>query len=202
VSDEATYRPKPLIPRSPTEVRDEMVRHRKGFAERAGVETSARSIERLVLTDLDIVEALKRGADPTRATSKGTTKRPPPAPPELPGDMVLRRGGRGAPKFERLPLLHSNPMRIGVKWSSAVARIGRIREGMQPAPSVEESLKTARCPDLALEWFKLYAAYRMRHRQSRFNPFRGMSEKDAARALMRGAFDICDRSTGRLGAWF
>jgi len=34
------------------------------------------------------------------------------------------------------------------------------------------------------------------------NPFRGLSDKDAARMFMRRVYDICDRSTGVLGHWW
>lgn len=179
-----------------------MVRHRKLAAARAGVAVTEAELERGAVDDLIIVEALKRGHDPTRQTKRTKPQKaeavaaaaPEPARP-------FRIVNPGELDIERIPLLHSRPAAISRRWAAAVERLRLIMEGAAPAPTHDEMLATANCPDLALDWWKLYASFRFRHRDTRHNPFRDMSNRDAARALMRWVEDICDRSTGRLGPW-
>lgn len=205
MADETTYRPAPLIPRTPTQVREEMVRHRVESARRAGVDASPDQVERGVLRDLELVEGLKRGQDTTRHRHR---HRSPRSGGRRAQQTLDKRPDEGlklvtpSGNFERPPLLHAPALAIGLKWSAAVARIGRIVEGTAPAPTPEQAVATAACPDLALEWWKTYADYRLRHRLSRHNLFLGLSERDAARKLVRIVMDLCDRSTGRLGPWW
>ena len=49
---------------------------------------------------------------------------------------------------------------------------------------------------------RLHANYMMRGRESRQNPFNGLSEHDCRRALVRFTEDICDASSGRMGPWW
>ncbi len=103
-------------------------------------------------------------------------------------DLVLDQGGIGHPK-----------------WMAAKARIARILEGARQggASSIAGSIKDAQVPRLAHEFMELTAQYKFgRHRNSKWNPFRDLSDGDSARKFVRMVFDICDRSTGRLGAWW
>lgn len=90
------------------------------------------------------------------------------------------------------------------KWMHAKARCFRIMEGTGADHQITtaEAVKTANIPHLALEIRLLTLHYMLRHRLSRFNPFLGLSDVDAARKLRAMVFDICDRSTGKLGHWF
>lgn len=92
-----------------------------------------------------------------------------------------------------------------VKWAHAKARIFRILEGAgkSHATSIAEGVKDAEMPKLAREYVDLVANYKFfRYRASRWNPFYGLSDVDAARKFVAMVFDICDRSSVRLGHWY
>jgi hypothetical protein len=183
-------------------VREELVRHRVDQARTAGIDVSSEVVERGVMRDIELVEGLRRGQDPTVRRPGKPERKPSRAanvvaqnPDE--GLRLLEPGGTR----ERSALLHRPAFRMGEDWSDAVFRLGLIMQGATPATSPEAFVATANCPDLALEWWKTYADFLLRHRQNRHNRFLGLSDKDAARKLIRLVTDICDRSAGRLGPW-
>lgn len=103
-------------------------------------------------------------------------------------------------------ILHANPHQFSQRWPFAVARIYRIGEGAK-ASAFDRATDTAACPALAREYLELYAYYMTRQRSAPLgktdhNPFRALSDRDAARMFERRVESICDRSTGKLGAWY
>ena len=131
-------------------------------------------------------------ADPVQAAADAagvTVRRTPEAEAhESRLDAVLDLGGFANPKL-----------------AHARARIARILEGAQfgGARRIEDALKDAAMPELAREYTNLFAQYHLfRHRRSRWNPFFGLSDFDAARMFEARMYSICDRSTGRFGNWW
>lgn len=99
----------------------------------------------------------------------------------------------------------TDPAMISPRWANAVARIYRIGEGAK-ASSFGRATETAECPKLAKEYLETYAYFMMRTApapigKTDHNPFRHLSNRDAMRKFVRMVEDICDRSTGKLGAW-
>lgn len=110
-----------------------------------------------------------------------------------------------ARKRSSVPLLERSAHFVGERWAHACARIYRILEGAGQggASTTVAAVRDAEMPLLAAEYmrqFKLFTYLRFRDHDS--NPYRGMSDRDSARKFMRIVEDICDRSTGKLGAWY
>lgn len=105
-------------------------------------------------------------------------------------------------------VLYNNPQLISERWSCAVGRFRRIIEGLGKSSSVTGAIDGAEYPHLAREAIELWHFYFA----DRFkpppltgidrNPFRGLSDKDAAGKFMRLVEDVCDRSTGKMGSWY
>ena len=115
-------------------------------------------------------------------------------------------GGSPDARPYRPRILHADPHTFSRRWPFAVARIYRIGEGAK-ASTFGRATDSAECPALAKEYLELYAYYMTRRAPAPLykidhNPFRHLSDKDAARMFERRVEDICDRSTGRLGPWW
>jgi hypothetical protein len=96
-------------------------------------------------------------------------------------------------------------LHVNARWPYAKARIFRILGGSSRASTIEMSLADAEVPKLAHEFMNLFAWYAyFRHRQSKWNPFAGLSDEEAGRKFVQAVIDICDRSTGKagLGHWY
>lgn len=110
----------------------------------------------------------------------------------------------GARRYDAQPITRTIGMGQGERGAAAVARIARILEngGATKVADLDRALRETAVPTLAREYLEVWFHYQARHRVSRFNPFLGLSERDAARKFIRAIYDICDRSTGVLGSWY
>jgi len=102
--------------------------------------------------------------------------------------------------------LHDNPRAISSRWPSAVARIYRILQGVAQSSDFERAVNGAEYPDLAKQYAETWIFYMTRTKPGPpnkvdHNPFRNLTDTDAMRKFIRLVEDICDRSTGKLGAW-
>lgn len=136
------------------------------------------------------LRAIKAGRDPRNEASH---------------TQGIRQGGASGTPY-RPRVLHANPHTFSQRWSYAVARIYRIGEGAN-ASSFGRATDTSEMPKLAKEYLELYAYYMTRARPAPLfgidhNPFRHLSDKDAARMFERRVEGICDKSTGKLGPWY
>lgn len=103
------------------------------------------------------------------------------------------------------PILdHCGFQNSAAKYIHAKARIARILEGAGSfgASTFAEAVKTAAIPHLAVEVMNLYINFQLPDRQSKRNPFVGLSQRDRQRVFLAMVYDICDRSTGKLGPWW
>ena len=200
---DAGYTVRALTPiTDPRELRDATVRDYVRAVERSGQPVDLDAIYKLAIRHLEIVDAYNRGDDLTRPK-----KRPAPKYRRLIANA--EHPARSAP-VATVPasgqrdrnILHANPFQVSARWPYAMGRIRRIVAGARAASTLAGGTSTAECPDLALRFLRLYAAYMTRHRESRHNPFRGLTERDAARAFVRGVEDICDASSSKLGSWW
>jgi hypothetical protein len=173
-------------------------------------------VERDVIAELELVDAARRAGelDGGSHATKDTT--PSAVRPDLLAEAqaethtkltVDRDPADGEnPHRYRPRVLHRNPMQTSARWGAAVARIGRIIEGASGS-TLAAAAANAKIPELAKRWVEVYGYYMTRAMpppatRVDHNPFRGLSDRDAARAFMRAVEDICDASTGVLGAWY
>jgi hypothetical protein len=203
------YRPEPMRPLStPQEIKAATVRGYALAAQQTGQPVDMAAVEQAAVAHLQIVDAYRAGVDVTaRATSQ---ERPNLAAAEVAADpdSGVKLRDRGSP--DRVAPLHGKGRRDG-KWAHARARLRRILEGMTPkfrttAQGAEldftGSTSTAQIPQLARRYYRLWGNFMHRHRQSRHNPFAGLSDADACRMFVAEVYAICDASTGRLGQWW
>lgn len=107
-----------------------------------------------------------------------------------------------AAKLWRPRFMFNNPVQVGERWAHACGRMTRIlTEGKQGRAFVGQ------LGELAKSYETLWACFQTRNlpaaaRGFERNQFDGLTDKEAARAFMRGVEDICDRSTGVLGSWY
>jgi hypothetical protein len=126
---------------------------------------------------------------------------------DLAPGLNLTRGDRSATaKAYKPKALYAIPQRISERWGFAVMRIKRVLQGAK-ANNIKAATGNAECPKLALEFADLYTYYLTRAKApptkgKDHNPFRHLSDVDAFRVFVRKVEDICDRSTGKLGAWY
>jgi len=190
------YKPAPLTPRSPTELREATVRDYAANARRMGLEVSTDALERVAVADLEMVDAYRRGLDTSPKT--GPVKKPEARASQLIASPTDGPPLKAAPKHrERPDVLYKRAHLRSEKWSSAVARIARILEGAKAGLTLELTALNAEVPALALEYARLYANFRTRKRQ-----FSDRSNRDALRMFEAAVYDICDRSTSKLGHWW
>lgn len=194
-------RPTPVT--DPLELKAIAMNEYREKARLAGRVVSEAALERFVLQELALVDAFGRWSRPRPPAS------PPCAPPERKTSVKRQAVEQGVRIIDRTGQyeLHPATRRAGSvteKLQAATARIGRILEndGGTKVPDVDRALAATAVPKLAREFLELWFHYQVRHRQSRFNPFAGLSDADASRKFLRGIFDICDRSTGVLGSWW
>lgn len=185
-------------------MRDWMTRHRLRSFQRAGVEVSSTDIERQVVADCELADAARRAGDidgPARPSEPGPAK--PRA--DVLGKAQEETGARlvEGGQYERFKLLHGNPVAVSPKWANACARIKRILETVNTNTSdLAAAVEGAELRTLAKEAAEVMSWGHMRHSLSPRNPFRGLSGRDFTRKYERLIYDICDRSTGKLGFWY
>lgn len=180
------------------------------FRRAYGIEANREAVERLVIAELGYVDAARHAGALHESSAKApaampavdkrllvtpTEERPPALQPQ--GEQ---------PKDYRPGVLYANPMNIGERWAMAIARIARITEGTAIAATHGQAAETAEMPQLARRFADEYAYFMTRDKPAPtrgvdHNRYRGLSDKDAARAFMRAVEDICDESSAKLGPW-
>lgn len=180
----------------------------------AGKAVSERALERFAMQELNLVDAF--GRDESLRRARYARNQPPRhgiPRQELAGHLAkhgfeLHKGRHGDPDraYDSQGVTRIKAHHMGDKVSAAVARIGRIlqSDGATQVPDVDRAIAGCAVPDLAREFLEHWFYYQMRHRPSRFNPYFGLSLKDAGRKFLRAIYDICDRSTKVpwLGQWW
>lgn len=190
---------------SPLELRDATVRDYTRAARRIGLEPDVEAIARLAQADLTLVDAYEREVKRSPAPAAPRQRARPrqsaleKAQQEQGVKVVQDHATRDRPH-----VLYAKAHMVSQRWSHATARIARILQGVTASSDISQSLQDAVAPKLAKEFAELYIHFQLRGRQSKHNPFRGLSARDAARMFVRKVEDICDRSTGipGLGPWW
>lgn len=124
-----------------------------------------------------------------------------------PSLRLTRRSVEGAPKPRR-DALSVNPLEISRRYSAAVARLYRILQGVGRANNIIAAVDGAEHAALARRGMRLISNYMLRtappppNGRPDPNPFRSMSDRDAARKFIRMVEDLADASTGVLGSWY
>ncbi len=200
----------------PQELRERLVQLYTTTYQRAFGRADQQEIEAKVIADLELVDAARRNGElcgPGRIAAPGD--RPASARPDLLAAVQAETGTTLTKPTERragIPyrprVLHENPMVTSARWGAAVARIARITEGAGGASTFERATANAEIPALARRYAETFAFFLTRSKppppggKVDHNKFRNLSDKDAARLFMREVEDICDKSTGVLGAWY
>jgi hypothetical protein len=197
---------------NPHELRERMTSlYVAQFRRAYGVEMQRDLVGALVSSQLAYVDSVRAAGDLRESTSSAPTHVPPvdkrilatptddrpPAPAPDHGDR---------PVDYRPDVLFKNPMHIGERFALAMGRMARICEGVGVAATFGVASTTAQMPALARRFADHYAWFMTRDRPAPtkgvdHNPYRGMTDRDAARAFMRAIEDIADASSGRLGPW-
>lgn len=195
----------------PRTVRDRMISsYSKSYA-RAQIKMSQRDIERQVIADCQIVDNAKAAGD------IATGQRKKPAQAKRPRRNVVAEAQRdtrttlsvdSAGQVVRTRALHSRPSMTSERWGYAAGRISRILEGVRrDTSSLVVAVEDAELGELAMAYADVWGYFMTRLQPPPLsgndrNPFRGLSDRDAARKFQRLVEDICDRSTGKLGSWY
>lgn len=185
-----------------------------------GIDPDVRDVEKMVIAECELVDAATRAGELGGTTPAKRDPMPNPARVDELAKAQQETGTRlivdrdlkpdNAPHRYRPAVLHQNPMQRSARYAAAVARIGRTLEGVMPATSLERAVKFAEYRVLARAYLELYAFYMTRQRpapilgRADHNPFRNLSDRDAARKWEAMLYAICDRSTSEpgLGSWY
>lgn len=194
---------------SPQEARERLVAYYMRAFNRAYGAADRAAIERKVIADCELVDRASRDPTPPQRTPGPRPARPDPVAEALAATNTRLTKAMESPVQRYRPrVLHQNPLLISERWAAACARIARILEGSGGSSSLTGGAANAQLPALAKRYLEAYAFYLTRYKPPPskgvdHNPFRGLSDKDAARLFMRLVEDICDASTGSvMGAWY
>lgn len=178
--------------------------------QQAGIKATAREIEQLVVSDLQLVDTARATgelAGPGRATKRD--RKPGRVRPNVIAAAERDTGTHlqaSTGKAVKSRALHMDPRLVSDRWAHAVQRIGDILSRTAHASTLEGAIAGAEFSALAREYAELWSYYMTRDRPARIgldhNPFRGMSPADASRAFMARVESLCDKSTGALGPWW
>lgn len=194
---------------SPLWVRDTMLEDYQKNARTIGVEPNSRALEALVQDDLRIADAVEREAKPARP------KPPPPTSAISPrvqrmaqesGFTLFERGldapapaiAKPAQDFQerrarRMAFLNRPPRTA--KELAMITRLGKIlaiRSKFRPSITTDYEI-----PALANRWAAL-----MVNLEKGRGPFMGLSPRDCERLYWAEVWDICQKSTGKLGSFW
>lgn len=201
-TEQVAYRPGKLVPvSSPQELRERTVRDYARNAERAGIAVPTRALELLAVADCEMVDAYSKGIDrsptlPKKPKAKPATVTVAPADGLTFVDVMPEAARRGRDVY------YVPPVKVSARWPFAMGRMKRILAGATKNRDPIKAVATCEMPVLALATLRLHFNYLQRGRNSRHNPFNGMSDADAMRMLVRSIEDICDQSSSKLGAWW
>ncbi len=174
---------------------------------RAGIAMSQADIERQVVADCQIVDAARAAGDLSSKPGPRRAGRPDRvSSAERETGTTLKVDERG--RVVRSRMMHGNPLATSERWGFAAGRIKRILEGVRTdTSSLVTAVEDAELGALATEYADTWGHFMTRLQAPPLsgndrNPFRGLSDRDAARKFQRLVEDICDRSTGKLGSWY
>jgi hypothetical protein len=189
-------------PMTPQRKRDVLVASYLDSYRRAGIKRTVEEVTNEVIADCELVDAADRAGELRGGGTKDPTparERPDPIQEAAQQNGVrLLAKGETSPTIWRPGFLFRNPQQVSERWGYAVGRIARIIEG---------GTKDGALAALSRAYKTLFACFQLRNvpaanRGFRVNQFDGLTDRDAARAFMRGVEDICDKSTGLLGSWY
>ena len=196
--------PKPRPVTDPLQLKAIVMREYREKARLAGRTVSEQALERFAVQELNLVDAFGRWSRPQ------VKKEPDPARKERGRARTKKRAAEQGLRVVERPGSYDVHSALDVKGAidsqmqAAIARIGRILEndGGTHVSDFDKAIAATAVPKLAREFLRLLFGYQLRGRQSKHNPFCGLSDRDASRKFLRGILDICDRSTGVMGHWW
>jgi hypothetical protein len=207
----AAHPPRPLTPVTGTALRDATIRDYKRQAERMGIVADMAAIERQAIADCNLFDAVLRLSGPS------SPAKPDPAKVAAKADALDELAAREGVDVireqnrvikERISKLTAVP-KPDSKWAHALGRRARILSGATPSTDRRKLVSTCEIPALAWEFLRLHAWAVTRIRignpprlTGEANPFDHLSLRDFVAKFEAMTYDICDRSTGRLGPWW
>lgn len=200
---------------SPGQKRERLIASYQKTLGAQGVTVDPAALERDVVAELELVDAADRAGE----LRGGGVRDPKPSAPRADaleqaqiatGTRLTRdrEPGEESPHRYKPAVLHQRAHQRSPKYAAAVARIARILQGVAPARTFERAAAGAEHPELARAYLELYSFYMTRTRppppfgRPDHNPFRHLSDRDAARLWEVKLYEICDRSTGVLNHWY
>jgi len=191
---------------SPIDLRNALVEDYATSCRKAGADISIADVERIATDDLRVYEAVERER---KETPLRIVK-----PDEREDTAAIRAAERGmdlvrkpitnAPE-RKDSLLDADPRKVSTRFPAAMARIKRIFEarGDTRQMTLAKSLEEVAAPRLARKFMSLLVFWKAPDLNMKANPFYGVgNDRDRARIMMRKIEDICDESTGTMGAWW
>ena len=192
---------------TPQQLRARLVESYQRSYRASGVDPNPAALERMVVHDLELVDAearaVRSGNGPQKDTGAAGKRRNVIAEAEQSTGAKL--GVKG--KAVRTRALHGTREDLGERWGYAMGRMRRILEGGGMSSNIAHAADTSEMPALAKEYLELFGHYMSRTQPAPLrgvdhNPFRGLSDRDASRLFIRRTEDICDKSTVRMGPWW
>jgi hypothetical protein len=220
VSDsiEVPTAPRPVPVTDPHVLKDRMLEDYTRKAGTFGLPRESSDLERLVLSDLDLVDAFRR------------EEGPPPAPAAPDPEAAARRrqaaeaaAAQAARSRTGSEIKYTAPREWGPmldlppevgnsdQWRHAKGRLRRISTGAgapvkHPDGSYDFRAMTATCeyPAGAYEFLSLWFSldFRYVYETRLHNPFYGLTHREASLKFVRLAMNICDASSAVLGGWW
>lgn len=190
---------------TPQQLRERLVEFYMVSFKRAYGGADRASIERKVIADLEFVDSAKRMEPASQPAPVVAPPRNLATKASADAGMTIAKDAQPGERY-RPNFLHKNPMLISERWGAATARLMRILQGSFGS-SLTAAVENSEVPRLAREFLDVYGYYMTRGRPAPLsgvdrNPFRELSDRDAARLFMRRVEDICDKSTRELGGWY
>lgn len=193
---------------TPSELREATERDYRASFKAAGYTCTDDDIRKIAMADLLLVDAARSAGDLASQRAARPAEKPI-AKPRMAEKAYATTGMRKADgRTLKFRSLDANPQQLGARWGAACARLHRIMEGAGRSATLAGAVANSTVPKLAREWMDAYGFFMTRGgpppSRGRIdpNPFRGLSDRDASRLLIRMGEDICDRSTGVLNAWY
>jgi hypothetical protein len=188
-----------MRPLDGTELRDQLATDYRQAAQRAGKDVSHEDAGRVASADLEMVDIANRVAKPVVA-------KPAPEPKKTRKAVLLEQemAARGD-RLVRREIAEETPFRSQLKgvarerYHARMRRLGQILEcdRVPGARFLSLADRPYKHRALALDYLQEHADWTWSRRQ-----YAGLSEADRDRKFARAIDDICDRSTGVLGAWW
>lgn len=177
-----------------------------------GVDVDVREIEKLVVSDCELVDAADRVGELRGSAPKG---QPDDAPPrERPDYLKMEQERTGVRLTSDLPdIWHPDPLYKSARTERGRFLAGRIRrilaEGVtaKVVNGVPQQFYEGKAGPLAYAIGETQALFQLRNQPAsgrgfERNKFDGLSDMEALRLYIGELERICDRSTGVFGHWY